>query len=156
MKIKIITVGKTRKNHWQLAEQDYLKRIQRYCELQFVFTKEASQETLRNDALVKETEAVEIKKKIEAGEFVIALDQRGKTLSSEELAEFLQDKTVQGRSRFCFIIGGPLGLSPEICQQADLVLALSKMTLPHELAKIVLLEQIYRAFTIMHGEKYHK
>lgn len=156
MKIKLITVGKTKTKHWLAAETDFEKRIKRYAEFNSVFVKEASQKSLRNDDLVKATEAKSLLLKIEPQEFVFALDKGGKQISSQGLANFLQKKNLNGINKFAFVIGGPLGLAPEVLKRADYILSLSEMTFPHELAKVVLLEQIYRAFTILNDEKYHK
>lgn len=156
MKFKLITVGKTRAKAWQLAEQDYISRIRRYAQLQEISVREADQRALRNDELVKEQEAGRVLAKLDAADFVVALDERGEQFSSTQLADALRLKIDGGLKRIAFVVGGPLGLHSQLLRGADLTLSLSKMTLPHELAKVVLLEQIYRAFSIMRGEKYHK
>jgi 23S rRNA (pseudouridine1915-N3)-methyltransferase len=156
MTIKIISVGKTREKFWQMAEAEYAKRIQRYGELHLVAVKEASLEALKNVELVKQLEANKIQEKIGNDEFVLALDKSGQQMESEKLAQFLQNKMLHGSNRITFVIGGPVGLLQDFLKQSDLTLSLSKMTFPHEMAKAILLEQIYRAFTIVRGEKYHK
>ncbi|MFQ5825297.1 MAG: 23S rRNA (pseudouridine(1915)-N(3))-methyltransferase RlmH [bacterium] len=156
MKIKIISVGKTKEKYWQMAEADYAKRIQHYAELQQVSVKEASLDTLKNNELVKQTEANKIQEKIRKEEYVVALDKSGIQMDSEKLAEFFQKKILHGNNRINFIIGGPLGLPDDFLNQSDMTLSLSRMTFPHEMTKVILLEQIYRAFSILHGEKYHK
>ncbi len=156
MKFKIIAVGKTKSSHWQLAERDYTERIQRYAQIEDISVKEASHDSLRNEELVKQKEGGEILNKIDQSDFVIALDRRGTQFHSEKFARFLQEKMLHGTSTFNFLIGGPLGLATDVLDKADLVLSLSELTFPHEMAKVVLLEQIYRALTIMKGEKYHK
>lgn len=119
--------------------------------------KEAPQHSLRNDDLVKQTESEEIARKLSGEEFVIALDKRAQQLSSERLAEFFQTSMLHGNNRLTFIVGGPLGLSEDfLSTNANRILSLSEMTFPHEMAKVVLMEQIYRALTILKGEKYHK
>ncbi len=156
MKIKLITVGKTKTKHWLEAETDFEKRIRRYAEFDSVFVKEASQKSLRNNDLVKTTEAKSLLLKIEPQDFLFVLDKSGKQISSRGLANFLEKKALHGTSKFTFIIGGPLGIAPEVLKKANYILSLSEMTFPHELAKVILLEQVYRAFTILSDEKYHK
>lgn len=156
MKIKIITVGKTKEKYWQIAEAIYSKRIQRYVELEQVFVKEAPLDALKNLNLVKQTEANKIQAKIEKDEYVIALNKSGIQMASEKFAEFFQKKLLISINKITFVVGGPLGLSNELLNHSDLILSLSKMTFPHEMSKVILLEQIYRAFSILQGEKYHK
>lgn len=156
MKIKIITVGKTRQKFWQLAEREYSKRINRYIHLKQIVVEEASLNSLKNVELVWQREQKAILEKIDSGEYLIILDKRGKQISSEALAQFLQKKMIQGVRSLTFVIGGSLGFSEDFLRNAHLVLSLSKMTFPHEMAKVILLEQLYRAFSILKGEKYHK
>lgn len=156
MIIKIISVGKTQEKFWQMAKAEYARRIQRYCELRLVSVKEASLEALKNIELVKQKEVNKIQEKIGKDEFVVVVDRSGQQMQSEKWAQFLQNKMLHGLNRITFVIGGPLGLPEEFLQQCDMILSLSKMTFPFEMAKVILLEQIYRAFTIVRGEKYHK
>lgn len=156
MKIRVLTVGTTRTQHWQAAEREYAARIGRYADFSQDFVREADLKSLRNDELAKQQEAKHLQKKLVTDELFIALDAGGKPISSETFADYFSQNALQGRSRFVFVIGGPVGLDGEFLRCADFVLSLSRMTLPHELAKVVLLEQIYRAMTILRGEKYHK
>ena len=156
MKITIATVGKIRTKAWQMAEVDFAQRLKRYADFSAIVVKEADQKALRNDELVKAQEGELLLSKVAGQGFVVALDENGTSWSSEQLAGFLEQKASQGQNKVCFVVGGPLGLSLAVIGRADLVLSLSAMTLPHELAKVVLMEQIYRAFTIIRGEKYHK
>ncbi len=156
MRIKVVTVGKTRTGYWRQAAEDYAARVARYVKLEQRFAREARLDSLKNEALVKQAEAVELRKHIADGEFLIALDPQGKQLSSERLAEFFRQQTLHNSNRFCFAIGGSLGLAADLLGSAKLVLSLSPMTFPHEMARVVLLEQLYRALTIMNGEQYHK
>lgn len=156
MTIKLIFVGKTRAKHWQLAEEEYLKRIRRHADIQQLTVKDAAREVSRNSELAKKIEGKQLLAKVAGDECVVILDSRGQQFTSEAFADFFQTQTLHGQSRFAFIIGGPLGLSLQVLKRADLVLSLSKMTLPHELSKVFLLEQIYRAFSILRNEKYHK
>lgn len=155
-RIKIVTVGKIKTDFWLAAEAEFTKRIKRYADLKYVITQEASLNSLRNQQLVVQREAESIRKNITANDFLIALSPGGKQFTSESFASFFSEKSLHGTNQFTMLIGGPLGLDEDILKQSDLILSLSKMTLPHELAKVVLLEQVYRAFTIMRGEKYHK
>lgn len=156
MKIKIISVGRTKEKYWRLAEEDYANRIRRYVELEQSFVKEAPSHVAKNVDLVKNTEAKAIIAKIDDGDFVVALHKQGKPYSSEQFSNFLQDNMLHRTAKLTFVIGGPLGLSEDFLNRSDVTLSLSKMTFPHEMTKVILLEQIYRAFTILRGEKYHK
>jgi 23S rRNA (pseudouridine1915-N3)-methyltransferase len=153
MHIKIISVGKVKTRHWQQAESEYIERVQRYTDFQTVTVKDSFASRAE---LIKEQEASGILNKISADEFVLALDSDGQQMSSEEFAEFIRNKLLHGTNKLTFVLGGPLGLADSILKRANFVLAFSKMTLPHELCKVMLLEQIYRAFTIIRNEKYHK
>ncbi len=139
-----------------MAEVEYSKRIKRYAQLEHVFVKDASFESIRNAKKVMDLEANSISAKIRQNEFTVALDRKGKQMSSRGFAEFLRAKMLHGTSKIVFVVGGPLGLSEEFLKKVDSTLSLSQMTLPHELSKVILLEQIYRAFSILKGEKYHK
>lgn len=156
MKIKLITVGKVKQSYWRQAEQDFLSRIKHYINLDQVVVKDAVNRGAINDDLVKAKEAKAITEKIAADEFLVALSETGQQLRSDKFAAFFQDKMNRGITKVTFVIGGPLGLSQALLKDADTILSLSKMTLPHEMAKVVLLEQIYRAMTILRQEKYHK
>ena len=156
MKIKIITVGKIKEQSWRTAEADYCKRIGRYTQLEDIFVKDAPADSIKNVRTVMDLEAKSILSKINENEFTIALDRQGKQLSSQEFAKFFNSKMLHGTNKITFVVGGALGLSETFRKEADFILSFSKMTLPHELSKVVLLEQIYRAFSILKGGKYHK
>ena len=135
--------------------RDYLKRLRRYFLVEVV---EVPEEDLNRRAPeeVLAAEARKLLRKIPTGAYVIALDlERGETLSSEELARRLDSLGVSGRSHVTFVLGGPLGLSPEVLKEADALVSFGPITLPHALARVVLLEQLYRAGKINRGEKYH-
>ncbi len=154
--IKLLTVGKTKSKYWQAAESDFKERVKRYARLEEVIVKEARQKSHPNTALVKREEAEALLKKTNRDEFVVVLHEEGRQVKSSQLAELVREKTVRGQSRFTFIIGGPLGLAEELLARADLILSLSRLTFTHEMAKTILLEQIYRVFTILNDENYHK
>ena len=152
--IAIIAVGKLRTAHWLAAQDDYLDRLPHYCDVELVEVKDAVGQGLPDDAaMAREGEAV--LQAAAASHRLIALTPQGQHTTSEKLATFVQREL--GRyGRLAFLIGGPLGFSPQVYDAAHVQLALSYLTLPHELARIVLLEQLYRAFTILNNEPYHK
>ncbi|MFQ5708886.1 MAG: 23S rRNA (pseudouridine(1915)-N(3))-methyltransferase RlmH [bacterium] len=156
MKIKIITVGKLKHKHWQLAEKEYTSRIERYVQLEQVVVKNTPADSYKNVVEALASEAGSILAKIAADEFLVALAIHGEEWHSEQLTAWLREKMLHGCKKITFVVGGASGLSEEILDKAQLQLSLSKMTLPHEMAKVVLLEQLYRAFSILNGEKYHK
>ena len=134
---------------------DYLKRLRRFFPVEVI---EVSEEDLnrRSPEKVFATEARKILKRIPAGAYVIALDrEKGEPLASEKLARRLNSLGISGRSHAAFVLGGPLGLSPEVLKRADALVSFGPTTLPHALARVVLLEQLYRAAKINRGEKYH-
>lgn len=140
MKIKIITVGKIKSNHFLQAAADYAERLGHYAPIEIIAVRDERQ------ALTK----------IGTGDFFIACDIEGKTLSSEEIAEFIDHHRNMGTKRVIFFIGGAGGIGEPILRKARMKLSFSRMTFPHELAQVILLEQLYRACTILKGEPYHK
>ena len=158
LSIRIICVGKFKEKYWEAASAEYMKRLGAYCNVSVVEVKE---EKLPAHASRADEENVIIKEgksildKIGAGDYVIALDIEGKELSSEALAARIAEISFTS-SIIDFVIGGSLGLSKEVKSRAALRLSFGRITLPHQLARIVLLEQIYRAFKINAGETYHK
>jgi 23S rRNA (pseudouridine1915-N3)-methyltransferase len=150
----VVAVGRLK--GWAAAGcDDYLKRLRRYFPVEVVEVPEVDM-NLHSREVVLASEGERLLKRLPAGAHVIALDrERGKPISSEELAQKLSALGVSGRSHVSFVLGGPLGLSPEALQRADERLSLGDITLPHAVARIVLLEQLYRAVKIERGEKYH-
>lgn len=158
LNIKVICVGKSKEKYWDAAYAEYLKRLKGYCSPEVIEVKEAklpANASAADERNVIEAEGREIMGKLGSGDYVIALDIRGREFSSEELARKISDISFN-YSRISFIIGGSLGLSDDVKRRADLRLSFGKITLPHQLARVVLLEQIYRAFKINAGETYHK
>ena len=157
MKIKIICVGKLKETFYEQAQAEYAKMLSRFCTLT---VEELPDEPLTNvkgekaEEAVRNAEGTRILKKCEG--YVVACDVRGKELASEEFAQKLDGLMSGGAGTITFVVGGSLGLSGEVLRRADLRLFMSRMTLPHRLFRIVLLEQIFRAFKIMRGETYHK
>ncbi len=158
LNIRIICVGKFKEKYWEAASAEYMKRLGAYCSVSVTEVKEeklpahASRADEEN-VIAKEGKA--ILEKIGAGDHVIALDIGGRELSSEDLAAKIAEISFTS-STIDFVIGGSLGLSKEVKSRAALRLSFGRITLPHQLARIVLLEQIYRAFKINAGETYHK
>ena len=154
MNIQIICVGKLKEKYWTDAVSEYMKRLSRYCSMEIVELKEAR---LPDKASHAEEEAVKIEegrsilKAIKDGTFVITLEVLGK-----QLAEKIENLSLEGKSNVAFVIGGSLGLSDEVSRRSDFKLSFSKMTFPHQIARVLLCEQIYRAFKIKNGETYHK
>ncbi len=159
LKIKIIAVGKLKETYWQAALAEYQKRLGRYCQF-FILEVDDLPEPKHMGEKQKETllwqEGERILKQIKPGSCVIPLCIEGKQLSSEEFAELFTRLENQGISEVDFIIGGSNGLSEEVKRKAFTKLSFSKMTFPHQIARVLLCEQIYRAFKIKNGETYHK
>lgn len=157
MNINIICIGKLKEKYWRDACDEYIKRLGAYCSVNIVELKESrlTGEGKKIELSVKEEEGRDILARIEDS-FVIALDVRGKKLSSEGLAEKIDELALNGKSNISLLIGGSLGLSDEVLARADYRLSFSDMTFPHQMMRVILLEQIYRAFKINRGETYHK
>ena len=162
MNIEIICIGSLKEPYLREAESEYLKRLKPYCKISVTEVREVR---LPQDAGETEEEMVRLKEgealltaaeKQKNGAYVFALDMRGRQQTSEKFAETIQKLANRGKSKLVFIIGGSLGLSDAVRKQADAVLSFSEMTFPHQLMRVVLLEQVYRAQKILRGEPYHK
>lgn len=155
MKIRILCTGKLKKAYLEAAQQDYLKLLGRYCTPEVVELREEAPKGSgpKAEAAAREAEAARILPRLEG--YVICLDPRGRRMTSEVFSELVDGLYHAGRS-ITFVIGGSTGLAPAVKEKADLVLSMSDMTLPHHLFRIILLEQIFRAFKIARGETYHK
>ena len=147
LRIQLICVGKLKERFYIDACDEYFKRLQRYCALERAELPETGD---------LERDGAAVLSRIPAGSFVVALCVEGEAFSSEELAELLSEQTLRGKSRVTFVIGGSDGLSDAVKKAADVRLSMSRMTFPHHLARVMVLEQIYRAFNILGGGKYHK
>ncbi len=159
MKIKIACVGKVKDSFYRDAVAEYAKRLARFCQLEIAeVADEKAPETLSpaEEAQVMEREGEKLLARISPGEYVVCLAINGKRFTSETFAHQLQSVFDRSASCITFVIGGSLGLSPAVTSRADLLLSISDMTLPHGLCRVVLLEQIYRAFKINAREPYHK
>ena len=152
--IMVIAVGKLRRSHWLTAQEKYQKRLQRYTDFQLVEVKDVVGRGV-SDAVAKQRESDTVLSTAVSAHYKIALTPTGKTMTSPQLAQFLQTR-VELYGRLVFLIGGPLGFTTEAIARCDAKLSLSPLTFPHEMARIILLEQLYRACTILNNEKYHK
>ena len=163
MKLSILCVGKIKEAFYRDAVAEYSKRLSRYCRLEIIEV--ADEKTPENASALMETQIrrkegerllARLDKEAKDGAFVCALAIDGKQLDSVELSEKLKSLGTSGTSHIVFLIGGSLGMSEEVLRRADFKLSFSKMTFPHQLMRVILLEQIYRVFRIMNGEPYHK
>ena len=159
MEIRIVSVGKIKEKYLSAGIAEYAKRLSRYCKLTFCQVPDEKTPDKASDALneqIKNTEAQRLMKQIREQDYVIALALDGKMLDSVELSEKISHLGVEGKSSIAFVIGGSLGLGEEVLRRADYKLSFSKMTFPHQLMQMILLEQIYRSYRIMNNEPYHK
>ena len=159
MNVNVICIGKLKEKYWQDACAEYAKRLSRFMNLRVVELKEErlpDKAGLSQEQAVIEGEGQAILNALPEDAYVIALDVKGKPMDSPALARKLDDLLLQGKSRIVFIIGGSLGLSAAVLERADFRLSFSAMTFPHQLMRVILLEQLYRACKINAGEKYHK
>ena len=159
MEIRIITVGKIKERFFEDAIAEYSKRLSRYCKLEIIQvadekTPDQASEVVENH--IRDKEGERILKHIKEDAFVITLEIGGQLLSSEEFAGKIEKLGIQGISHICFVIGGSIGLGQEVLKRSDYALSFSKMTFPHQLMRVILLEQIYRSYRIINGEPYHK
>ncbi len=154
MRLSLIAVGKLKERFWREASDEYLKRLSAYATVRV--TEVTDRDPARGEARALAEEAADVLRAIPDGAHVVALDLGGKQLSSEAFSARLDALALDGRSTVAFVIGGSLGLDSTVIARADERLSLGPMTLPHNLARVVVLEQIYRAFRISRGEPYHK
>lgn len=159
MKITIISVGKIKEKYLKDAIAEYTKRLGKYCRLEMI---EVSDEKTPDQASeiveegIRAREGERILRYIKDDMYVITLEILGKMMTSEELADQIETLGIQGKSNIVFVIGGSIGLGKAVLKRSDFALSFSKMTFPHQLMRVILLEQIYRGFRIMNGQPYHK
>ena len=159
MNITILAVGKLKEKYWRDAIAEYSKRLKSYCNLQIIEIKESplrANPSAADEEAVKIAEGGDILNKIKPSDYVVTLEIKGKGLSSEALAQKIEALAIDGKSSIVFVIGGSLGLSAEVSRRADFKLSFSAMTFPHQMMRVILLEQIYRSFKINRHEAYHK
>lgn len=159
MKITIVTVGKIKEKYLKDAIAEYSKRLRAYCDLKIVEVADEKTPEQASRAVedgIREKEGVRILKQLKEDMYVITLEINGELLTSEKLAEKIERLGIRGKSNIAFVIGGSIGLGKDVLQRSDYRLSFSKMTFPHQLMRVILLEQIYRSFKIQRGEPYHK
>ena len=156
VKIKVIAVGKIKESWIKEGMLHYQKLLKKYVELELVEIKEEKITKSRDTETILDAEAERILRYIEKHSLCVALDVKGKNLRSESFAKLLEENLSRGYSEFVFILGGALGLSRRVLDACPIKLSLSQMTFTHEMSRLILLEQIYRAFSILKGTKYHK
>lgn len=159
MEIRILSVGKIKERYLTAGIQEYAKRLSRYCKLNFIQVPDEKTPDKASDSLnnqIKNTEGERLLKNIREQDYVSALALDGKMLDSVELSKKLGQLGVEGKSSIVFVIGGSLGLSDQVLNRADFKLSFSRMTFPHQLMQMILLEQIYRGYRILNNEPYHK
>ena len=159
MKITSVCVGKIKEKFYRDALAEYTKRLSRYCSLSITEVADEKTKEQASDvecAIIKDREGERILKSIREDGYVIALAIDGKNLDSVELSKKIENLALTGKSNLYFVIGGSLGLSDEVMKRADYKLSFSRMTFPHQLMRVILLEQIYRSYRIINHEPYHK
>ena len=159
MNITVIAIGKLKEKYWTDAVKEYSKRLGGYCNLNIIELKESplrANPSAADGEAVKVAEGNDILNRIKPTDFVITLEIKGKGLSSEQLADKIEDLAINGKSSIVFVIGGSLGLSAEVSKRSNFKLSFSAMTFPHQMMRVILLEQVYRSFKIIRHEAYHK
>ena len=159
MKITCIAVGKIKEKYYAEAIKEYAKRLSRYCKLEILELpdeKTPDGASMAEEAVILEREGERILKVIREDAYVIALAIKGRALDSLEFSHRLEQLGVEGRSHIAFVIGGSLGLSQAVMERADEAVSFSRMTFPHQLMRVILLEQVYRGFRILNHQPYHK
>ena len=155
MKIKLIVVGKTNAKYLLVGEREYEKRLSHYIKFEEIIISDVKQAGKLSENELKKKEGQLILAKLENSDHVILLDDKGRSYSSIELANLLQQKMNSGLKSLVFVVGGAYGFSDEVYQRAGLKLSLSKMTFSHQMVRLIFKEQLYRGFSILRGEKYH-
>lgn len=159
MKITIISVGKIKEKFYKEAISEFKKRLSSYCTLNLIeVADEKAPENISDKEMkqIKDKEGEKILSKMDENSYIVVLHIQGKQLSSEDLSKKINDLALSGQSHITFIIGGSLGLSQNVLSKSNYKLSFSKMTFPHQLFRVILLEQVYRSFRIIRGEPYHK
>lgn len=159
IKISIICVGKIKEKFYREAMEEYSKRLQKYCKLEIlevVDEKTPDKASENEENAIKKKEAERILDRLKENTYVITLDVKGKRFSSETFSKLIEENAINGNSHISFVIGGSLGIHESIKERSNLLITFSDMTFPHQLMRVILNEQIYRAFRIMNNEPYHK
>jgi len=159
VKITILCVGKIKESFYRQAVDEYTKRLSKYCKLEIVEVSDEKTPDKASEVMesqIKEKEAERLIDKLKEDSYIFTLEIKGKKYTSEAFAETIEKLTVQGKSHLTFVIGGSLGLHEKILKLSNQPISFSDMTFPHQLMRVILTEQIYRAFRIMNNEPYHK
>lgn len=154
MKIKLITIGKTDENYLKEGIDKYLKRLKYYVQFEIIVINDVKMGKKSNPVLQKELEEKEVLAKVNSTDFLILLDEKGQEFNSVDFSKYMQKRLNSGND-IVFVIGGPFGFSNRMYERANVKVALSKMTFSHQMIRLFFVEQLYRAFTILKGEKYH-
>ena len=155
MKILLLAIGKTSEEYLRTGISEYATRIQRYIDFDFEIIQNIKKGSTFNKEVLKQKEGDLIVSKLEKSDFVVLLDEKGREFTSVKFSEYLQSKMITGMKRLVFVIGGAYGFSEEVHNRADSKIALSPMTFSHQIVRLIFLEQLYRAFSILKGEPYH-
>ncbi len=155
MKIKLLCVGKTNFTFLKEGEQEYMNRLMHYCNFERLDLADVKTGASLSHNELKNKEGQLILSKVNPTDFLILLDEKGKSFSSMDFSSFIEKKAMYGKTTIIFVIGGAFGFSPEVYDRANELVSLSKMTFSHQLIRLIFLEQLYRSFTILKGEKYH-
>ncbi|MBO5850372.1 MAG: 23S rRNA (pseudouridine(1915)-N(3))-methyltransferase RlmH [Paludibacteraceae bacterium] len=155
MKIKLILVGKTSKSYFQDAIEEYVKRISRYISFDVKIIPDLKNSKNLSEKQIKELEGVAVLKQIDSSDYVVLLDDKGKSFTSKEMAIWLEQKQAQSIKKMVFVIGGAYGFSADVYTRTNEKISLSKLTFSHQIVRPIFLEQLYRCFTIINGEPYH-
>jgi 23S rRNA (pseudouridine1915-N3)-methyltransferase len=155
MKVVVLSVGRVRQGFVKDGEREYLRRLTGSFAVELVELGLEAPESLSAAELMAR-EAVQIEKRTQGYDYIVALDERGRTHTSKEFAAFIDTRLCSGIRSLCFVIGGSFGLADRVRQESDYILSLSNLTLPHQLTRLVLVEQLYRAHTLLRGIAYHK
>ena len=155
MKVKLIVVGKTNVNYLKDGETEYDQRIKHYVNFEQLIISDVKNAKNRSSIELKNKEGQQILSKISNSDYVVLLDEKGKQFSSKEFSNFLNKKILTSTKYLVFVVGGAFGFSDEVYKRADYKLSLSKMTFTHQMIRVIFKEQLYRALTIIKGEKYH-
>ena len=155
MKIELILVGKTSKSYFQDAIEEYVKRIYRYISFDVKIIPDLKNSKNLSEKQIKELEGVAVLKQIDSSDYVVLLDDKGKSFTSKEMAIWLEQKQAQSIKKMVFVIGGAYGFSADVYTRTNEKISLSKLTFSHQIVRPIFLEQLYRCFTIINGEPYH-
>lgn len=155
MRISLLVVGRTTTGYLKTGIDEYAARLSHYAQFDIQYLQDAKHTRNQSEAQQKTAEGRQILATVDNSDYVLLLDERGREYGSAAFAQFLQKRLLSGVKRVVFVVGGPYGFSPEVYARANDKLSLSQMTFPHELVRLVFVEQLYRAFTILNHEPYH-